>query len=240
MKIDMYTDGGCLNNGRPNARAAYGYYVPEHTISFACRVPDDRPQTNNVGELMGILEGLRKLQAMFPAAETDVHVYTDSEYAKNCLTAWMPAWIARGWKTATGTPVSNRDLLEGISSELLQFASYTITHVRAHTGKQDEHSRNNHIVDRLVADVLSPSPKGVPTTNVVAGPLQPMGPPVSEDVLAMWCTNNLHELDQGAVRSALLTAYCKTMRQNGYDILKTKHHRSTDYRLTTGVRLVDK
>lgn len=238
MKVEIYTDGGCMNNGQKGAKAAYGYYFPNNKeLSFAALVPADQPQTNNRGELLGILEGIKKAESSFPAKDVSLHVFTDSDYAKNCITKWLPGWIAKGWKTSTGTSVINRDLIQDICDRLICFDSYIFTHVRAHTGGDDELSLNNHIVDRMVAKILNPE-EVVPVMKVdVKGPLQLMGPPVSETQLYNWCFANLHELDSSALRSAILTAYTKTMKKNGYEVTKQKLHRTNEYRLIAGNHL---
>lgn len=233
MKIELYTDGGCDCNGKPGAKAAYGYYFPDHKeLSFAARVPNNQPQTNNRGELLGILEGIKKVQESFPAEEVDLHVFTDSEYAKNCITKWLPGWIAKGWKTSVGQPVVNRDLIEDISNRLLSFDSYVFTHVRAHTGGSDECSLNNDIVDKMVTKIIHPNTDDTPRPMTkVEGPLQLMGPPISETQLYNWCMSNLHAIDEDALRVAILSAYGKTMRKNGYEMKKHSLHRTNEYRL---------
>jgi ribonuclease HI len=238
MKLEVYTDGGCTHNGKQNAQASYGYYFPEHKeLSFASRVPADQPQTNNRGELLGILEAIKKAQASFPAADVNLHVFTDSEYSKNCITKWLPGWIAKGWKTSSGTAVLNRDLIEDISGRLLCFESHTFTYVRAHTGGDDEMSKNNHIVDRMVSNILNPE-EAVPVAKVdVKGPLQMMGPPVSETQLYNWCIANLKELDPVILRTSIISAYTKSMKKNGYEVTKQKLHRTNEYRLIAGNHL---
>jgi ribonuclease HI len=39
-----------------------------------------------------------------------VDLYTDSEYLRQGITAWMHSWKARGWRTAGNKPVKNEDL----------------------------------------------------------------------------------------------------------------------------------
>lgn len=247
MKVVLYTDGGCLHNGRPNAKASWAYFFPEHPeLSQAGRVPQDQTQTNNRGELLGILNGIEKAIASFTADDVELYVYTDSEYSKNCLTKWMPGWIKKGWMTSAGTPVLNKDLIQTISGRLMQFRSYCINHVRAHTGGDDEFSRHNHTVDRMAAaalddDPAAPAPpevKDVAVESIRGCPLQLLGPPVSDVALAKWCRQNLELLDPSALNSALLKVLGITMRKNGYDVVKKKMHRVTEYRLTTLSRIV--
>lgn len=235
MKIEVYTDGGCLHNGKKNAQAGFGYYFPAHPeLSHAERVPDSQPQTNNRGELLGILEAMKKTAQSFEASKVCLHIYSDSEYSINCLTKWAPNWIAKNWKTTMGKDVANRDLIEECLSLFLQFESYTMTHVLAHTGGDDERSKNNHIVDRMISNILTPE---VPCTRVakVVGPLQLMGPPVSEAELYAWCRANMDTLDPASLRSSMLSAYTKTMKKNGYEVVKRTLHRTSEYRLTAGI-----
>jgi ribonuclease HI len=239
MKIIVYTDGGCSNNGRAGARASYAYYFPAHKdLSDAGRIPDDQPQTNNRGELSAILHGVNKVLASFPPSETELYVYTDSDYSKNCLTKWVSGWIKKGWKNAEGKPVVNRDLIEEISGKLVLFNSYCITWVKAHTGGTDEHSRNNEIVDRMAVEVLE-GPKETKTIVMTEGcPLQLMGPPVEEKELVKWCLANLNKIDSDALKSALISAYSKTCKKNGTEIVKEKLHRSTRYRLIASSHII--
>ena len=239
MKVVVYTDGACSNNGKRGAKASYAYYLPEHqSLSDAGAIPDDQPQTNNRGELSAILHGVNKVLASFPASDVDLYVYTDSDYSKNCLTKWVSGWIKKGWKTSAGTPVINRDLIEDISGKLVVFKSYCITWVKAHTGGTDEHSKNNEIVDRLATEVLEGPKEKVVIVKTEGCPLQLMGPPIEEKELAKWCLANLDKIDSDALSSALLSAYGKTCKKNGTEIVKEKLHRTTRYRLIASSHIV--
>lgn len=242
MKIVVYTDGGCSSNGRKSARASYAYYFPEHPeLSSADRVPDDQPQTNNRGELLAILRAVEKAGTSFPAEETDLFVYTDSDYSKNCLTKWIPGWIKKGWKTAAGEPVKNRDLIEQISDKLIVFQSYSINWVKAHTGGSDDHSKNNDIADRMAVEVLEGKKidiKSLPIKKIEGCPLQLIGPPVSEKELISWCLKNMDKIDERALHLALISAYGKTCKQNGTEIVKQKLHTTTQYRLVPSSHII--
>jgi ribonuclease HI len=229
------------SNGKHGARASYAFWLPEHKeLSKADRVPESQPQTNNRGELLGILKGIEEVANHFPPSEIELQIYTDSTYSKNCLTIWIPAWIERNWMTTANKPVLNRDIIEATVNKLASFQSYTITYVQAHTGKDDYLSRNNHIVDRMAVKVLNPEtdePVKVVTTNtqvfLEGCPLQLMGPPVSEPALVRWCRANLEKLDKDALETALLTALSKTAKKNGYNLEKQRLHRTSDYRLVS-------
>ena len=242
MRVQVYTDGACTHNGRKDARASYAYYFPDHpSLSHADRVPDSQLQTNNRGELLAIENCIDKTATSFKADDVELYIYTDSEYSKNCLTKWIPGWIKKGWITAGGTPVVNRDLIESISGKLIQFKSYCITHVRAHTGGDDEFSKNNHIVDRMAVEVLEGAP-AVPQQNVandIEGcPLMLMGPPVSDTTLIQWCRSNIDRLDSDAFDNALLSAFSKLAKKNGCELVKQKLHRTTQYRIVASSHII--
>lgn len=240
MKVVVYTDGACTKNGRAGARAAWAYYYPEHrSLSDAGNVSDDQSQTNNRGELLAIQNAIEKAIDSFDANEIDLYIYTDSEYCKNCLTKWIVGWMRNNWKTAEGKPVANRDLIETISRKLVCFQSYTINHVKAHTGGTDEHSKNNEIVDRMAVGVLDPSVLAKPEAIETVGcPLQLMGPPVTESQLVNWCMENLDSLDKDALKSAILSAFVKTCKKNGTELTKQTIHKTTHYRLTASSHII--
>ncbi len=82
--------------------------------------------TNNVAELTALQ---RLLEATDPAVPLQVRM--DSQYAMKAVTTWLPGWRRKGWKTAAGTPVANRDLVVGID-ELLAGRAVEFVYVAAH------------------------------------------------------------------------------------------------------------
>ncbi|MFI0260799.1 ribonuclease H [Streptomyces sp. NPDC017056] len=82
--------------------------------------------TNNVAELTALQE---LLAATDPAAPLQVRM--DSQYAMKAVTTWLPGWRKKGWKTAAGKPVANRDLIVRID-ELLAGRAVEFVYVPAH------------------------------------------------------------------------------------------------------------
>jgi ribonuclease HI len=243
MKVEVYTDGACSKNGKKGAKAAWAFYVPEHRhISKADRVPESETQTNQRGELMAISEAVKALEIAFPATETDIKIYSDSMYSKNCLTNWLSAWVRNNWKTSQGGDVVHRDLIEDTVNRLSRFKSYNITYVKAHTGGSDEESKNNHIVDRMATNVISPDENKDIVSNTEEAledcPLKLMGPPISENELVTWCLSNLNKLDQSELNKAILSAFSKTVKAKGFEVEKQRLHRSSLYRLKTDSGLI--
>lgn len=101
--VILTTDGSCLGNPGPGGWAAilrYGKHMKELSGSAG-------RTTNNRMEITAVLEGLQALRE--PCA---VKVEIDSQYVRNGCTKWIRTWKRRGWKTADGAPVKNRDLWE--------------------------------------------------------------------------------------------------------------------------------
>jgi ribonuclease HI len=243
MKVEVFTDGACSKNGKKGAKASWAFYLPEHKqLSKAERVPETESQTNQRGELMAISEAIKTIEVAFPSAETDLKIYTDSMYSKNCLTTWLGSWVRNNWKTSQGGDVVHKDLIEETVTRLSRFKSYNFTHVKAHTGGVDDISRNNHIVDRMATHVLNPDePKEIASNTTEAleeCPLKLMGPPVPESEILEWCLSNLSKLDQTEVNKAVLSAFSKTLKLKGFEVEKQRLHRSTLYRLKTDSGLI--
>ncbi|MFD9905100.1 ribonuclease H [Streptomyces sp. NPDC059063] len=82
--------------------------------------------TNNVAELTALYQLLESVPADVP-----VQVRMDSQYAMKAVTVWLPGWKKKGWKTAGGKPVANRELVQAID-ERLQGRSVEFVYVPAH------------------------------------------------------------------------------------------------------------
>jgi DNA polymerase/3'-5' exonuclease PolX len=85
-------------------------------------------------------------------------------------------------------------------------------------------------------------PKKIITTNTEEPisniPLKLMGPPIYESELVKWCLENIKELDQNFLNTALMSALSKTLNKKGFAIEKQRLHRSNLYRLKTNTGLI--
>ena len=239
--IRVFTDGACRANGKANADASYAGYFPDNKEwSFATKMPSSEMQTNQRAELKAIHDSVDVIfEKCGSPAETSIHIYTDSMYSKNCLTTWLPGWLRNKWKTAEGSDVKHRDLIEHLATRLTKFKDYTITYVKAHTGKKDEMSLNNDIVDKMAVAVLMPeeAPKIIKRTEGIFPDLglSLMGPPVEEKEIIEWCKTHLNLLDPQALKVGLFGAFQKTVTKNGYSAEIQKISKTRFVRLTTGL-----
>ncbi len=140
-RITIYTDGGCDPNPGPGGWAAL--LIDEASGARRELSGADPQTTNNRMELTAAIEALRALKRPCVVA-----LFTDSEYLKNGITAWMPGWVKKGWRTKKGEPVKNSDLWQALYAET-QRHQLEWHWVRGHAG--DEH---NERVDQLATAAL--------------------------------------------------------------------------------------
>lgn len=125
-------DGSSLSNPGP---AGWAWYIDDDRWAAGGWAHG----TNNMGELMAVLDLLRQTHG------EELKVLCDSQYAINCCTKWIPGWKRRGWRKADGQPVLNVDLLKELDRELSGRA-VAFEWVKGHAGhplneKADERAR---------------------------------------------------------------------------------------------------
>jgi len=124
----LYTDGACSGNPGPGGWGSVLFNSSTQLIyELGGFIPDT---TNNRMEMTAIIEGLKlaSLQKL-----SSLLVLTDSTYVIRGYTQWRHGWKKRGWTTAEGQPVSNKDLwldLEAVGSKIKLEWKY----VRGHQG----------------------------------------------------------------------------------------------------------
>lgn len=107
-KILIFTDGAC--SGNPG-RGGWGAVIvlPGGEVR---ELGDHSPSTTN--NRMEIAAALFALKAV-AEEKAAIWLYTDSVYVIRGITQWIWGWRKRGWKTAEGQDVSNRDQWEELA-----------------------------------------------------------------------------------------------------------------------------
>ena len=150
----IYTDGGCINNGKKNAVCSIGIHFPKrnlYPILDVSRVLDVKKASNNVAELTAIQEALKiysKEDIKIP-----LNIYSDSKYSMNCITEWYPSWEKKGIVETK----KNHELISDIVSlyqDISKKTKVNFKYVEAHTGKNDEDSVGNSLADQLASQAL--------------------------------------------------------------------------------------
>lgn len=118
-------DGACKRNPGP---AAWAWVIAADVNGAPGRWAAGAlgTATNNIAELTALEELLSTVDAGTP-----LEVRMDSQYAMNAVTTWLPGWRKKGWKTASGNPVANRDLVVRIDA-LLTGRDVKFVYVPAH------------------------------------------------------------------------------------------------------------
>ena len=123
-------DGACSGNPGPGGWGALLRFEDGsvHEMGGA-----ERATTNNRMELtaaLALLEALAELPR-----HPSLTIRTDSRYLIDGFSKWMAGWKRKGWRTASGGAVLNRDLWEQLDRARLK--DVPLTYVKGHSGDPD-------------------------------------------------------------------------------------------------------
>ena len=123
-KVQIFTDGACKGNPGPGGWGAIlRFQDNEKEINGY-----ESLTTNNIMELMAVIESLKAISKPF-----EIEITTDSKYVKNGITSWIHNWKKNGWKTAAKKPVKNKELWIELD-HLIQKHNISWKWVKGHSG----------------------------------------------------------------------------------------------------------
>ncbi len=99
--IEIYTDGSCLTNPGNGGWAAI--IIEDGKIKKISG--NEKKTTNNRMELLAPISALKEMHS-----ESQISIYTDSQYVKLGITQWINKWIINNWQTSKKEDVKNKDL----------------------------------------------------------------------------------------------------------------------------------
>ena len=145
-KVVIYTDGACKGNpGHGGWAAILAYGDKEKEISGAVEMT-----TINRMELSAAVQALKIIKR-----PCHVDLFTDSQYLKQGMSAWINSWRKNGWKGAEKKPIKNQDLWMSLD-ELASIHQVQWHWVKAHNGhvyneRVDTLARNaiEHLLESL-------------------------------------------------------------------------------------------
>lgn len=153
--IIVSTDGSCLRN----PGGAIGWAWVNHT--GPSNSGGEASGTNQTAELRALLEAV-----LAHPGDEPMLIESDSQYAIKCASEWLPGWKRKGWKTASGSPVQNLELIKSIDSAIGgRTGPVRFRWVRGHVGNYFNEA----------ADALA----GEAARAIAAGSLKPSSPKVS-------------------------------------------------------------
>jgi ribonuclease HI len=127
--IRIHTDGACLDNPGPGG---WAYIIDRDGVRTEARGAVPTRTTNNRMEILAAIEALSSL-----TEPSEVTIVSDSEYLVYGYTLWMPVWKTHSpWRTASGKPVSNKDLWDRLDA-LCSLHRVSWLTVRGHSGSPD-------------------------------------------------------------------------------------------------------
>jgi ribonuclease HI len=161
-------DGACSGNPGPGGWGALLRFEDGSRRELGGAAP---ATTNNRMELtaaLALLEVLRDLPR-----HPDLVLRTDSRYLIDGLEKWMAGWKRKGWRTASGGAVLNRDLWELLDGARLP--GLALRHVRGHSGDPDN--------DRCDAIAVAYSRGQTPTPAIESQPAVAPKPAAAQDAV---------------------------------------------------------
>ena len=138
-KLQIWADGGCRNNGKPNALGGWGWVAVAINNDIETQVmsnygSDEDLITNNQNEIMAITNALQSITNI--KDNINVEACLDSAYIVNCFNSnWRANWEKNGWKNAKKKPVENKDLWIALFKEVDRFGNkLTFSKTKGHSG----------------------------------------------------------------------------------------------------------
>ena len=140
-KVQIFTDGACKGNPGPGGWGAIlRFQDNEKEINGY-----ESLTTNNIMELMAVIESLKAISKPF-----EIEITTDSKYVKNGITSWIHNWKKNGWKTAAKKPVKNKELWVELD-HLIQKHNISWKWVKGHSG-HIENERADELANEAITN----------------------------------------------------------------------------------------
>lgn len=171
--IIVSTDGSCLRN--PGGAIGWAWVNHQGTSASGGAASG----TNQVAELRAVLEAILAHPGPDPLL-----IESDSLYAIKCASEWLPSWRIKGWRTASGEPVKNLELVRGIDQAIASRPGpVRFRWVRGHVGNYF-----NEQADKLAGEAARAAQDGnsAPTTAIADLPPLAEPEPPKTDALTLF------------------------------------------------------
>lgn len=122
--ITVSTDGSCLRN--PGGAIGWAWANHDGTHDSGGHASG----TNQIAELTAVLRAVEAHPGDEPLL-----IESDSQYAIRCSSEWLEGWKRKGWRTASGSPVKNLELVQAIDASIARRGGpVRFRWVRGHVG----------------------------------------------------------------------------------------------------------
>ena len=140
MKYTIYTDGACSGNPGPGG---WGAVIFDNDNKQKNISGSEENTTNNRMELSAAIMALKEVNT-----NSEITIYTDSNYVKNGITEWVLKWKENGWKNSNKEPVKNKDLWKKLDNLCAQNTIYW-KWVKGHAS-----NKYNNLADELATKAI--------------------------------------------------------------------------------------
>jgi ribonuclease HI len=141
QQVKIFTDGGCEPN--PGEAGSGVAVYADNKLTELWYGLYNAMGTNNTAELNALHQGLLIAQGEVARGKTAA-VFSDSQYAIQCVTLWAIGWEKAGWKKKGGE-IKNLELIQSIYTlhQTLK-DKVQVLHVNGHVGLE-----GNELADRM-------------------------------------------------------------------------------------------
>ncbi len=143
-KLQLYIDGSYRAK---SDRGAYAVLAVTDEAKATIDYGVENNTTNNIMEMTAMIKALEAIDNQSLDHHYDVEIFCDSEYVLKGIQEWYPAWVARGYKTAAGKDVKNRELWDALVP-LTKKVKVKLTWVKGHA-ETTLHNEVDKIVNNL-------------------------------------------------------------------------------------------
>ena len=162
--IEIYTDGGCLNNGKPEAIGAYAFIVVQDgEIIYEEAVRIEATCTNNIAELTACIQALDYCKN---ALIKPTNFYSDSNYVIRGINEWLNGWVAKDFRQGDDLR-PNAELWKQVAILRPHFRTLNYVWVKGH-----EDNVFNNRCDELCSQAMAIEPKTKNNSKAVKFPIQ--------------------------------------------------------------------
>lgn len=136
MKIEVWTDGSSIDNGKPNCVGGWSavFMMGRKTFIRYGHLP--APSSNNRGEIYGVLYTMMRFQ---DRRDWEIQIYSDSQYVVKSINEWR-----HKWKKTDYAGIKNPDLFIPLFQAWDFHGNCKIDWVKGHAG-----TRGNEMADEF-------------------------------------------------------------------------------------------
>lgn len=135
MALEIYTDGACIRNGKPDSIGTATFIVVEDNKIVEEYTETRYGETSNAMELQAIANALHFCQRHGVFKE-GITIYSDSSYCINGITKWIEGWHGDNWKRG-GEPIPNAELWQMVYAFIKRYKKHlTFKWIRGHNGNE--------------------------------------------------------------------------------------------------------